>query len=66
MDAHEERLIGAIESSPPQGGGGGGGGTPIYAALDGAPILLGCETVCGGLDVDCGEPPLGLPPNMVQ
>jgi hypothetical protein len=29
-------------------------------------ILLGCETVCGGLDVDCGEPPPELPPIMVQ
>lgn len=30
-------------------------------------ILLGCETVCGGLDVDCGgEPPPDLPPIIVE
>jgi hypothetical protein len=30
-------------------------------------ILIGCETVCGGLDVDCGgEPPPDLPPIIVE
>ena len=30
-------------------------------------ILIGCETVCGGLDVDCGgEPPPDLPPVIVE